>query len=162
MKKFFAAFLGFVIGFYIFMPKTYLFYYLQNKLLENKIYITAQLRPGPIKLELNQGKIYYKSVNVASFKKAEVYCFIIYNETDIKTVEFPVENLVIQKVKFSHTMFKPYLIKINAKGNFAEKISGNIDLLNKEIKIYFKNIKNDSIKEFLNKDKKGYFYYEKL
>ena len=72
-----------------------------------------------------------------------------------------VRILIIDSLKAFYTLFYPIKVFIKGKSNFG-KIDGNIDLVKREIKIYILNLTDNSIKSFLKKDKKGYFYYAKF
>ncbi|GAB6075072.1 hypothetical protein [Nautilia lithotrophica] len=163
MKKFFAILLGFIIGFYFFMPKKNLFYLIQNKLYQTyNIALKTDIKSNIFKLSLTNGNIYFKNIKIATFKNADIYPYIIYNKIEISNIKIPINNLIIYKSKLIQTITNPLIIKIKAFSNFAKKIYGEIDISKKEIKLYFNDIKNKSIKQILKKDKKGYYYYEKF
>ncbi|AZV45723.1 hypothetical protein C3L23_00045 [Nautilia sp. PV-1] len=162
MKKFITVLAGFIIGFYIFMPKTEIFYFIQNILSKNGIYLTANTKSDIYKLNLSNGKIYYKSIKTAEFKKALIYPYIFYNKLYITDITLPIDNIKINEVSLTQNIIHPFIIQIKAESNIAKNIYGNINLSNKEIRIYFIKIYNNAIKQFLKKDKKGYYYYEKF
>jgi len=163
MKKILIFLLGLILGFYFFMPKEEFFYLIQKKLYQtNNIAVTADIKSDVFKLSLLKGKIYYNDIQTATFDKAYISPYIFYNKINIFDIKLPINNLNITKITLTHNILNPYIIKLTANGNFAKKIHGNINFSKKEVRLYFEGVKNNTVKKFLKKDKKGYFYYEKF
>jgi len=160
MKKFFIVLTGFLIGAIFFLPKQNIYYFVQQKLAENKIHIISEINSNPLKLSLSNGKIYYKNMEIATFKNADVYLFLVYNKAEIKDIKLKLGSYFVSFATLTYTVVSPFEIIIKAKGNFAD-MSGTVNLKEKYVKLYFNNIKNPSIKRMLKKDKKGYYYYAK-
>jgi len=160
MKKFFIFLLGLLIGIIIFMPKDNLYYTLQNFLKKENIYINSDIKSS-LYLQLKNGVVYYNKMDISKFKEIDILPFIFYNEIKAKDIEINIGKYKITSLKAFYTPFYPIKIFIKGSSNFG-KIEGNIDLLKKEAKIYILNLTNNSLKSFLKKDKKGYFYYAKF
>jgi hypothetical protein len=160
MKKFFLLLVGFLIGFIVFMPKDNLYYTLQDFLKKQNIYVNSDIK-STITLKLKNGTVYYNHMDISKFQKIVILPFIFYNEIKANEVILNIENYKINSLKAFYSIFYPIKIFIKGDSNFG-KIDGNIDLIKKEAKIYIYNLTNDSLKRFLRKDKKGYFYYAKF
>jgi len=160
MKKFVLFLLGFFIGIIIFMPKDNLYYTLQNFLKKQNVYINSDIKSS-VFLSLKNGTVYYKGMDVSKFKEIDILPFVFYNQINGENIKLNIGNYEINSVKIFYTLFYPVKIFISGKSNFGE-LNGYIDLIKREVKIYVNNLTKISIKNFLKKDKKGYFYYAKF
>jgi hypothetical protein len=160
MKKFFLFLLGLFLGFVLFMPKDNLYYTLQNFLQKQNIYINSDIKNN-ISLNLKNGTVYYNKMDIAKFKKIYVFPFVFYNEIKAEKVTLNIGNYKINSLRAFYSIFFPVKIFIKGESNFG-KIGGYVDLIKREAKIYIYNLTNSALKQFLIKDKKGYFYYAKF
>ena len=160
MKKFLLFLFGLFMGIIIFMPKDNLYYTLQSFLKKQNIYINSDIKSS-VALELKNGTVYYNQMDVLKFEKIDVFPFIFYNQINVKNVKLNIGNYNIDSVKIFYTPFYPVKVFIKGQSNFG-KLDGYVDLIKREIKIYINNLTNNSVKNFLRKDKKGYFYYAKF
>jgi hypothetical protein len=160
MKKFFLFLLGFLIGVLVFMPKDNLYYTFQWLLKKENIYINSDIKNG-ISLDLKNGTVYYNKMDISKFKKISVLPFIFYNEINGKDIVLNIGNYKLNSLKAVYTVFYPVKIFVKGDSNFG-KLDGFIDLIKKEVKIYILNLTDNSVKSFLRKDKKGYYYYAKF
>jgi len=160
MKKFLILFLGFLTGLMIFFPKKNIYYFAQQQLAKEHVYIVSEIKEDLFSLQLNNGKVFYNRMEIADFKNGVIKIFLLYNSVDIKNLQLKLGNYKFYEVKLTHSVVSPFEIKLTAKGNIANA-RGVIDLKNRYVKIYVFDIKNRSIKRFLKKDKKGYYYYAK-
>ncbi|WP_143709724.1 hypothetical protein [Nautilia profundicola] len=140
------------------MPKKELFFLIQNYLKKENIYINTKINQTITGLIFNNGQIYYKNINVCDFNKGILNIYLIQNNLYIKDLKINIGNYFIKKAYLSHNILDPFIININASANFGD-IKGKIDIKNSFLKIYIINIKNQTIKKLLKKDKKGYYYY---
>ena len=156
--KYIGYFLLFLIFFTIFLPRENMFFSLQDILTKDKIYVnTKNIENNIFDLSLNNNKIYYKDINIAKINKIKSLLFIIYNKVELKNIKLNFQNLKINFLNFKYALFSPYKILISGLANFG-KIDGFIDIKKEKGKIYLLNLKDNNIKYFLKKDKKGYFY----
>ncbi len=160
MKKFFIFLIGIYIGFIIFMPKENLFFTLQNYLKNQNIYINTKTTSNPFSLSLKNFTIFINGIDIARGEKISIFPFIFYNKIEAKNINVNVQNIKINNLFATYSIINPIKIIITGNSNFG-KIDGNIDVIKKTIKIYVKN-PSEEIKEFLRKDNKGYFIYEKF
>jgi hypothetical protein len=160
MKKIFLFLAGFVMGLIIFMPKDNLYYTFQDYLKKEKIYINSDIKSG-ISLDLKNGVVYYNGMDILNFKDINIFPFIFYNEIKAKNINLNMGNYKINSIKIIYSIFYPVKIFVKGKSNFGQ-LNGNINLIKREIKVYILNLTDNSLKRFLRKDKKGYFYYAKF
>jgi len=149
---------GLLSSLILFMPKSNLYFMLQDFLKKQNIYINSNIRESSY-LELSNATVYVNKLDVITFDKCLIYPFIIYNRLECKNINFLDNYKTDISVKYS--LLDPLNIKIKGRSNFGN-IDGEINLIKKEGKIYITNITNGNIKKFLKKDKKGYFYYAKF
>jgi hypothetical protein len=159
MKKFFLFLIALFIGLIIFMPKDNLYYTLQYYLKKEKIYINSDIKSG-VSLNLKNGTIYYKGMDFSKFDEFKIFPYIVFNEIIGKNIIF-MGNYKIYSINAIYTIFYPFKVYIKGKSNFG-KVSGEINILKREIKLYIANLTDNSLKRFLRKDSKGYFYYAKF
>jgi len=159
MKKVLIFLLGFLIGIIIFMPKDNLYYTLQKYLEKEKVYINSDIKSG-IDLKLINGTVYYNKMDVLTFKNIDILPFILFNEIKADNIKI-IDKYKINSIKAFYTIFYPIKIFIKGKSSFGE-LDGYVDLVKREIKVYILNLTDTSLKNFLKKDKKGYFYYAKF
>ena len=160
MKKFFIFLIGFFLGVLIFMPKDNLYYTAQKFLSKENIYINSGIKNG-IFLDLYNGKIYKNGIDFAEFKDIKIIPYFLFNQIRAKNININFQNLKINHLKITYSIINPIKIYISAKANFGI-ITGEVNLFKRFIKIYILNLTNNNIKSFLQKDKKGYFYYAKF
>jgi hypothetical protein len=156
MKKVLAVILGFYIGIVVFMPKKDIFYTLTYKL--PKTDVIANISQTPISLDIKNAKIYYAGIKSVFLQKLTVYPLIFFNAAVLQDTKINLGNYIIKKTFIFYTPFYPFKIFVKGKGNFGN-FEGFVDIKNRYVKIFFKNPKNN-IKAFLQKNSKGYFYYE--
>jgi hypothetical protein len=160
MKKFFLFLAGFLMGLIIFMPKDNLYYTFQDYLKKENIYINSDIK-SRISLYLKNGVVYYNGMDISKFENTEILPFIFYNQIKGKNITLNIGNYKINSLNIVYTVFYPIKIFVKGDSSFG-KIDGEVNLIKKEVKIYIKNLTNNSLKRFLRKDNKGYFYYAKL
>jgi len=161
MKKFFIFLISFYIGFIIFMPKSNLLFSLEKYLKHQNIYLNATYKENIFKLNIKNAKIFINKINLIDFKEAHIMPFIFYNKLEIKNIFIHFQNLKVSNLDINYSILNPLKILIKGNSNFG-KIEGFVNLKDKFIKIYILNLTNNNIKSFLQKDKKGYFYYAKF
>jgi len=157
MKKFLIVLVGFLLGIIVFIPKENLFYFIQTKI---PFYINAKISSNIEKLSLNTGNIYVNDINIANFDKANLYLYLFYNKLNVKNLQLELGNYTIKNANVTYSILNPLKLDVFAKANFGD-VDGFVDLKDRYIKLYI-TLKDNTIKRFLRKDKKGYYYYEKF
>ena len=158
--KYLLIIVSFLVGIVIFMPKDNLFFTLQDKL-NPDIYINTTTKNQPFKLNLTNSTIFVNKINLAKIKNTDIYPFLFFNIAKINNIKLNFNNLKIDNLNITYSILNPFNIFIKGKAKFAN-IDGKIDIKNRKIKIYLLHLKNNYLKQFLNKDKQGYFYAQKF
>ena len=158
MKKTIFIIFGLILGFFIFMPKTNLIYFIQKELSKQNIYLNTDISSHLFSITLNKSTLYYNGINTANIDDIEIYPFILYNKITINNIKFNIGNYKIKKLKIIYNVFSPKKASVTANSNIGN-IRGYIDIINKKIFLRFNKVQKASIKKLLKKDKKGYFYY---
>ena len=166
VKNIFLGILVLWFAFLAFMPKTELYYLLEKELLKNDIKLNEQsIDEGIFSLKLHGVKLFAKGVHIADIKKVELVTFLGY--TTFKIEEIVVDTLLsaqapkeIKSIDIVHSILDATHISIDANGSLGEVI-GQVNLAQRKIRVDFQKSKEIyKIKNFLKKDKKGW-YYEK-
>lgn len=159
--KFLTIILSFFIGLIIFMPKENLFFTLQKELKKENIFINTKASSNLIDLKLDNSKIFVNKINIANIESIKITPLLFFNKIDLKNIKIDFNHLNIDNLNLTYSILTPFNVDIKGSSNFAT-IKGFIDLKNRNMKIYLLNLTNKTIKSFLKKDKKGYFYAQKF
>jgi len=154
-----AIILSFFIGLVVFVPKENLFFTLQKELNKQHICIDTKTKENLLSLKLRNSKIFVNNINFFNIQKTDILFLLLYNKINIENIKIDFKNLKINHLNIIYSVLNPLNISIKGSANFAN-IEGNIDLKTKKLKVYLLNLTNSSIKSFLKKDKKGYFYVQ--
>ncbi len=156
--RFFLAVIGLVSALILFMPKSNLYFKLQEILKEKNIYINSDIKES-VTLNLTDAVVYVNGMDVATFKSCKIYPFLFFNMLKLKDIVFLQHYKLNLKVVYS--VIEPFNVVISGKSNFGT-IKGKINILKRSGKIYIENITESEIKKILKKDNKGYYYYAKF
>ncbi len=159
--KFLTIILSFFIGLIIFMPKENLFFTLQKELKKENIFINTKASSNLIDLKLDNSKIFVNKINIANIESIKITPLLFFNKIDLKNIKIDFNHLNVDNLNLTYSILTPFNVDIKGSSNFAT-IKGFIDLKNRNMKIYLLNLTNKTIKSFLKKDKKGYFYAQKF
>jgi hypothetical protein len=110
-------------------------------------------------LTLKDSKVFVNKINFFNIQKTTILPLIVYNKIEMNNIKIDFKNLKINNINIIYSIINPMKITIKGSANFAN-IQGSIDLKTKKLKVYLLNLTNNSIKSFLKKDKKGYFYVQ--
>jgi len=166
VKKILLPLLVGCIAFLIFMPKTELYFMLENKLAENDITLNEKsIDEGWFTLNVNEITVYAKGVQVATIEELNYFTLFFYNTMELRMLE--VDDLLKSKVppkttelELGHSIFSPLTVAIDANGSFGV-IEGKLHLGDNIVRLDFIEEKEiNMILPLLKKDEKGR-YYEK-
>jgi len=156
----------------ILLPKENLYYMGQNKLENFKVELTQDIiDESNFGLTLGMLKIKYDNIEVANISKFDITTYLLSTKIDIKNiiVDNAFTKFVPQGIKFlsiSHSILDPLKIHISSKFSLGS-LSGNIDILNRVIKLNLTVSKSfrskyrqivRSLKRVQKKDKKEEYY----
>jgi len=148
-----------LLGVILFMPKENLFFTLQKELSKQNIYINTKTSSNLLSLNLSNSTIFVDKMDLAKIKQTNILPLIFFNKIELNKISINFNNLQIKHLNIIYSILDPFKIKIDGNSNFAN-ITGIINLKNHKLKIYLLNLTNNTIKSFLKKDKKGYFYVQ--
>jgi hypothetical protein len=138
------------------MPKEELFFTFQRYLPDTVINFDS-IKQTPVSLSLNNSEIYYNGMDIASVKEIKILPLVFYNKVGLKNLDLGINNLKINTLNLVYTALFPLSVDVSGKASFGN-IKGSIDLKKRRLKVYITDIKGNFIRQFLRKDKKGYFY----
>ena len=157
-----------LIGSALFMPKQSLYYFLENKLAKNGIVIYDEKVKSNIGyFKLSHAKVSFQGADIAEIGSLKVLPFIVYNRIDAKNIELTgvaksYLNAEIDMLKATHSILKPYIVKISANGSFG-LANGYVNLKQRVIHIDIVDAKDiATIKKFLKRGEKGWYYESKF
>jgi hypothetical protein len=164
VKKMIGGFFLLLIFLVIFAPKEQIYYLLEKKLSKEEVVISNEIfHDNPFGFSIKDANIYFEGINIAKVKLIDLKMFFLYNEIDIESVKIDkgMQNILpesINKISAIYTVLNPNKVIIKGVGSFGE-IQGYMDINEIFIRIV-KPKKIGSLRQFLKKDKEG-FYYEK-
>jgi len=152
------------------IPKSLLYYKLEDTLAKQKIYINGETTKDILNLFYIDGaKIYYEDIKIANIREISFNLILFFNNISIEGIrinqhlnEFMPRE--INDIKISHNIFAPTTINIESIGNIGE-LKGHIDLLSKMLVIKLKpskiiKTKYNKILSLMKKNNKGGYIYE--
>ena len=166
VKKILLPLLVGYVAFLIFMPKTELYYMLEDELAKNDITLNEKsIEEGWFSLTVKEITLYAKGVQVATIEELSYFTLFFYNTAELRMLE--VDDLLKSKVPakttelvLTHNLFSPLTVGIDANGTFGV-IEGELQLGDNTVHLNFVEEKEiDMILPLLKKDEKGR-YYEK-
>ena len=160
--------LAVLIGLVIFMPKSSLYYYLEKQLEKNGLVIyNEKISDKIVYFKLNSANISYQGADIAQVGSLKVTPLIVYNQIEAKNIDLvgmakQFLNIDIESLKATHSALKPYLIKISAQGSFG-LANGYANLKQRVIHMDITEAKDlNSIKKYLKRGEKGWYYESKF
>jgi len=156
------------IGIVIFMPKSQLYYYAEEQLNSKGIVIGNEELVDKIpSLDILHMVVYYQGIDVVRVSKLKITPLLLINKIEADDIELlniakKFLNVNITSLKANQSILKPFKVKIDAVGNFGV-VSGYADLKNRIIHLDLIKPKDiNSIKRYLRKSSKGWYYESKF
>jgi len=151
-------------GLVLFMPKLGGYYYLEKLASQKNITIyNEEINQKIGFLKILHPIASYQGADIARASSIKVTPLIAFNQIEAKNVELvgiakQFLNADIQNLKATHSVLKPYLIKINAIGSFG-LANGYANLKQRVIHLDITEAKNITpIKKLLKRGEKGWYY----
>ncbi len=164
VRTIFLFIVALYLGLVLFMPKTELYYYIEKQLSSYGVVIdNEELNSKPTFLEVLHPIAYYQGADVARVAKIKVTPLLFINKIEADNIELlnvakQFLNVSIDSLKVNHSILKPYRVKIDAVGSFGVA-NGYANLKQRVIHIDIIKPKSiNSIKRFLKKGEKGWYY----
>ena len=152
------------LGLIFFMPKSELYYFVEKQLNKQGVAIDNEvLNSKPTSLDILHPVAYYQGVDVARVAKIKVTPLLFINKVEADDIELlniakKFLNVTVSSLKLNHSILKPFRVKIDAKGSFGVA-NGYANLKSRVVHIDIVKPKNiNSIRRFLKKGAKGWYY----
>ena len=152
------------IGAVIFMPKSELFYFAQKQLKPKGIVVGNEEIISKIgTFELLHPVVYFQGVDIARATDVKVTPLLFLNKLEASDVELlnvakKFLNVNISSLKANQSILKPFMVKIDATGNFGVA-HGYANLKTRVVHLDIVEPKDlNSIKRYLKKGEKGWYY----
>jgi len=148
----------------VFMPKSAFYYTLEERLSEQDIRLNEEtIEEGWFTLNVENVKVYVKGIEVAKVKTLSLFTLLFYSTLQIEGVE--VDEALWSKVPASieettltHSVVHPLSLSVDANGSFGN-VEGEANLLQGAVHLNFVETKEiGTVKPFLKKDEKGWYY----
>ncbi len=157
-----------LLGLYIFMPKTALYYKAEEYLKSKSVVVgNEEIESNLLRFKLQHAVVYYQGADLARIEEVQIKPFILANSAILKSIE-PLGiakkfgNLRVERLELKESIFKPFYIKLYATGSFG-KADGYIDLKSHLVHIDLREPKDiGAIKKLLKKGEEGWYYESKF
>jgi len=156
------------LGFILFMPKVNLYYKAEEILKQQGVVIdNEEIRSSITSLKLMHPVAYYQGVDFARASMVNITPLLVINTLEAENIELlsvakKFLDVSIKNLKATHTLLDPFNVKLTIVGSFGIA-SGYINLKSRVIHIDIIEPKNiNSIRRFLKKGKKGWYYESKF
>ena len=164
-----VLFLGVLwISIILFTPKQELYYLLEQRLQNMGIVLNeAQLEEKAFGLKLRNVKLYVEGIDTGEIKEINLWTLLLYTQVDFSgfspsSAMLKITDIRLSKMQLSYALWDPRHIKIEAEGNFG-KIIGDFNLQKQILRLRWIKIGAiNSLKPYLKRDKKGWYYEQKL
>ena len=164
VKNIFIAIVVVWLSVVIFMPKSNLYYKLEEELSKKDIKLNEKLiDDGLFSLTIKDIDIYIKGINIASIKKIELFTLLFYTHISIDAVglDESLKNIIAQDIEKSniyHSILSPMNLTLDINSSIAQ-ITGLVDLRTRKVRLDVEDSPNIKIiKSLLKKDDKGWYY----
>jgi hypothetical protein len=167
VKYILLSLLGLLIGLYVFMPKSALYYKAEEFLKSKNIVIgNEQIESNLLHFRVNNAVIYYQGADLARIEQATIKPYLLVNSATIKNIETlgiakKLGNISVESLKIKHSAFKPLYLKLYAVGSFG-KADGYVDLKSHLVHIDIREPKDiKALQQLLKKGEEGWYYESK-
>ncbi len=171
LLKFFAYPLFFILALMYFIPKTNIYYFLEQKLKPYGVVISSEeIKEGMLTLEIDNADVSLKAIDSAHIAEIKVGIFALYNSVTLNdiTLSSAAESLVplsIAHAKVGYAIWNPLHVTAHAQGDFGEA-DVKFNLINMSLHLHLtpsdimlKNYKNTL--QNLSKNEQGEYVYDK-
>jgi len=148
----------------LFMPKTQLYYFLEETLAKQDVRINEKkIVESFFALEIKDAQVYYKGIPVATIQHANVLAPLLYDRITLAGIE--VDELLrdevpakIDKLEVRYSIIDPLHVHIAAIGSFGVA-NGSFEIRTRKVHIDITQAKEiETLKPWLQKGEKGYYY----
>lgn len=161
----------FILATIYFSPKESLYFTLEKTFKSNGIIISDEtIKDNGFSLNMNNAKLYLKTIESADIKSMKLSSFVLYNSLNISDIKLSslyksYMPLHINNINLTYTIFNPLNINIQANGEFGESESSfNLSDLVLHVKLIPSQLMLRKYKQSLKdytKNENGEFTYDK-
>ncbi|SMC10188.1 hypothetical protein [Nitratiruptor tergarcus] len=166
LLKWIAYLLLFVLFFIIFTPKTRLYYGLEKALYPSQIIVSDEkIRETPVSLHIENGKLFFKDIEMGEFEHIAIYPDIFFNLLKIEHFQKNREisllpNITLTNLTIFYTPFYPIKAWIKGKSSLGS-IKGYVNLRQRRVQIdLFASKLPGQLQSLMKKIKEGQYRYE--
>ena len=148
----------------VLMPKREFYYKLEEELSKHEVVLNEEkIDEGWFSLNLEQVKVYFKGIHVATVEEATLATLLFYSCIELRSLEVDdsLKKMVPQtteKATASYSVLSPLNVMVDASGSFGA-MSGTIDLNERKVRLDFNESKGlEMLKPQLRKEEKGWVY----
>jgi len=148
----------------LFMPKTALYYTLENSLAKQNIEINEKtIEEGIFSLRIMDIDVYVKGIKVATVKEINIFTLLFHTSVSVNEILFDdsLKSFIPQKIEKSvlfHSILSPLQVFMTTMGSFG-LAEGTLDLNTQTVRIDIIDAKEiETIQSQLRKDEKGWYY----
>ncbi len=169
--KFLAYVTFFLLALIYFIPKSSVYYYVEQELALKKVIVSQEkIVENSFSLDIKDATLFYDEIQSAKIQNVNTKLFLVYNSVEAQNIVLSdmVSSFIpvnIDTLTIKHTFFNPLKLELNAKGKFGE-MSGEVNILDKNISIILIPSKimllkhKNSLAKF-KKNEKGEYQYDK-
>ena len=160
--------LVFYFSFLLLSPKRELYYSLEKEIAKSGLIIDGEeIKETALGVELKKPTIIYEGIKAAKADMIKIVSMIAYSEISILNIKndkamsniFP---LLPTNVVIEHNIFSPYQLNIVAYGDFGTA-KGIFDTKSMTLRMdIIKSNNIENIRQYLKKDKNGWYYEERF
>ena len=140
LSKFLAYTLFFIFALMVFIPKSSLYFSLEEKIKTFDIVISNEtLQENVFSLNVKNLDISVKGIQGGVVHEADITLLLFYNSLKFENIKLSslVEAYLpskIQELQVTYTVFNPFLVKLEAEGEFGD-IEAEFDILERRLSV---------------------------
>ncbi len=148
----------------IFMPKTQLYYKIEEELAKKNIVINEQsIDEGIFSLVLKQPSVYVKGIKVATLESINFFTLLLYTKVDLQSLilddvfkaTMPTN---VDALTLTHAVWHLKDVKVNVNAPFGS-VTGDINLNERLVHLDFNETKEiEVLKPKLKENEEGWYY----
>ncbi|MDF1877752.1 hypothetical protein JHD47_07975 [Sulfurimonas sp. SAG-AH-194-L11] len=138
--KFLAYTLFFIFALMVFIPKSSVYYLLEEKIKNFDVVISKEtLKENIFSLGVKNLNLSFKDIEVGVVDEADIELLLFYNRLHFKKIQL--SSLVkaylpskVEELQITYTIFNPLVLKVEGRGEFGE-IDAAFDILKRSLRV---------------------------
>ena len=152
------------IGVVVLMPKSKLYYKLEEQLKQQDIILNEKsIQEGLLGIHLEGVTLYAKGIEMAKIETITFFTLLGYSSVEIRGIEVDdsLANVVptsIEHIHIEHSLLKPSQLLLTAQGGFGGVV-GEVDIASTRLSLEFNQTMDiDTLRSKLKQTEKGWHY----